>query len=81
MSETTFAAALAQLGVHCAVEAQGKLAVITVARDARPGLSREATDKILDARSRRSIVTLGREHGFTNVCVELGQANASVSGD
>jgi hypothetical protein len=60
MSTGDLSAALSSLGIHCEVEEQGKLAVIIPTA----GVS-------LDAKTRRTIVALGRTHGFTNVCLEL----------
>lgn len=60
MSVLDFSAALARLGIPCAVEEQGKLAVI-IPTGPLP----------LEAKVRRTIVAEGRKHGFANVCVEL----------
>ena len=60
MSAHEFAAALTSLGIPCQLEEQGKLAVIILAATVS-----------LDAPMRRTIVALGRTHGFANVCVEL----------
>jgi hypothetical protein len=59
--------ALSAAGVPAAVEAQGRVAVIT-------------SPVPLDAASRRRIVALGREHGFSNVALELAP-DENLSGD
>jgi hypothetical protein len=60
MSAQDFTSALTSLGIPCQLEEQGKLAVIIPAATVN-----------LDSRMRRTIVALGRTHGFANVCVEL----------
>jgi hypothetical protein len=70
MSAPDFSAALLSLGIRCEIEEQGKLAVII-----------PADTVSLDARTRRTIVALGRTHGFANVCVELRPVDAALSGD
>jgi hypothetical protein len=51
--------ALEQAGVVARVEARGKLAVLSAA----PGK--------IDPATRRRIVAIAQEHGFTNVAVEI----------
>jgi hypothetical protein len=70
VSAIAFVSALEEKGVLATVEEQGKLAVLVLRADIR-----------LDADVRREIVALGRRHGFTNVCLELGTTDAVVSGD
>jgi hypothetical protein len=70
MSADSLQADLGARGLTCAVEDQGKLAVLM--------MSRPIT---LDARMRRAIVTAARAHGFANVCVELSTVDAPLSGD
>jgi hypothetical protein len=70
MSMLDFSVALTGLGIRCEIEEQGKLAVIIPTA----GVS-------LDARTRRTIVALGRTHGFANVCVELRPVDAALPRD
>lgn len=70
MSAASLSAALAAMGVRCAVEDQGKLAVLIPTGDVAIGSS-----------IRRAIVSLARTHGFKNVCVELEPVHATLSGD
>ena len=65
----SFRSALANLGIQCHVQGQGKLAVLVPVEPLR-----------LDARDRRAIVALARANGFTNVCVELQPADGGGEG-
>ena len=67
MSADTLRQALTAVGVDAAIEEQGRVAVIT-------------SPVPLDAASRRRIVALGREHGFSNVALELAP-DENLSGD
>lgn len=69
MKARDLATDLRSLGLECDIEVQGKLAVIIPTVHLK-----------LDAKMRRSIVVRGREHGFTNVCIELNSVDATVSG-
>jgi hypothetical protein len=83
MSSVGFAGALEALGIHCEVEEQGKLAVIVLLPPAPDAVLRsEATkDPSLALRMTGEIISLGRRHGYTNVCLELPVTDAVVSGD
>lgn len=92
MSVRDFSAALSSLGIRCDVEEQGKLAVIMLIPPVPDAVLRSAATKDpsralrmtinpFDAKMRRTIVALGRTHGFANVCVELRQVDAALSGD
>ena len=70
MSLLDFSVALTGLGIQCQIEERGKLAIIV-----------PLTSVSLDARMRRTIVALGRAHGFTNVCVELRPVDAALPRD
>jgi hypothetical protein len=62
MSAEGLAAALRDLGVDCAIEARGKLAVLLLAGDAAP-LERDE--------GRRAALALLGAHGFTHLALEL----------
>ena len=82
MSARDFSAALSSLGIRCDVEEQGKLAVIMLIPPVPdPSRALRMTINLFDAKMRRAIVALGRRHGFANVCVELRQVDAALSGD
>jgi hypothetical protein len=74
MSRTTLADALAKAGIALAVEELGKLAVLGA------GGTNQQADLATATARRREIVALARAHGFTNVCIELSETNAVVSG-
>jgi hypothetical protein len=60
---TALAAAIAELGVQCSLEARGGLALLL-----------PVTDSVLALQSpdtRRAVVALARQHGFTHVAIEL----------
>ena len=81
MSAVDFSAALTSLGIRCEVEAQGKLAVVLLPSVPDPSLALRMTVNAFDARTRRTIVALGRTHGFANVCVELQPVDATLPRD
>ena len=60
---TALAAALAELGVQCSLEARGGLALLLPIAESVAMLQAEET--------RRAVVALAREHGFTHVAIEL----------
>jgi hypothetical protein len=74
MSRPTLADALANAGMVLAVEELGKLAIL------RAGPSDPQGRLAMAAARRREILALARAHGFTNVCIELLEADAAVSG-
>jgi hypothetical protein len=87
-----FTTALGELGIRGDVEVQGKLAVITLHPPARESPLRFAQGdtarlaqgdmrRFAQGDMRRRIVALGRAHGFVNVCIEIGRADAALSGD
>lgn len=57
------AAAIAELGIDCALEARGGLALLLPTPE---GVAALQVDE-----SRRAVVALAREHGFTHVAIEL----------
>jgi hypothetical protein len=60
---TALAAAIAELGVQCSLEARGGLALLL-----------PVTESVLALRSpdtRRAVLALARQHGFTHVAIEL----------
>ena len=69
MSAENFQQALAASGIEVTVEEKGRVAVLTTG-------SRLA----LDPASRRRIAALGREHGFSNIALELAP-DENLSGD
>jgi hypothetical protein len=60
---TALAADLAKLGLHCALEARGGLALLLPQPDSVAKLEEDET--------RRAVVALAKQHGFTHVAVEL----------
>ena len=60
---SALAAAIAALGVQCALEARGGLALLTPAPASIEALQAPET--------RRAVLALAREHGFTHVAIEL----------
>jgi hypothetical protein len=60
--------ALAAIGVHCTVEAHGRLAVL-VPSVPQPALAEPA--------ARRRATALAEAHGFSHLALELGEALAS----
>ena len=69
MSADTLAAALAEQGFECEVEAHDALAVLI------PG---DAACDVSDPALRELALRLGREHGFTHVAVELPRPAAGT---
>jgi hypothetical protein len=57
------AAAIAELGIDCALEARGGLALLLPTPEGVAALQ-------VDER-RRTVLALAREHGFTHVAIEL----------
>lgn len=57
-------------GVTGRIEARGRLAVFTPASSIAP-----------DARMRRRLVALARQHGFANIAIELAPDDAHLSRD
>jgi hypothetical protein len=60
---TALAAAIAALGVQCSLEARGGLALLTPVP--------ESIEKLQAPETRRTVLALAREHGFTHVAIEL----------
>ena len=56
-------AAIAGLGIDCALEVRGGLALLLPAPDAVAALQVDET--------RRTVLALAKEHGFTHVAIEL----------
>ncbi len=69
MSASEFRQALAAAGIDATVEDQGRVAVLQASHNV-------ATDKA----TRRRIVALGREHGFSNIALELASGE-NLPGD
>lgn len=63
MSADALRAALESIGVHGRVEARDRLAVLTV-----PG---DEVSVLFDEERRRRAIALARDHGFTNLALEL----------
>jgi hypothetical protein len=57
------AAAIAALGVRCSLEARGGLALLMPVP--------ASVAKLQDPETRRAVLALAREHGFTHVGIEL----------
>jgi hypothetical protein len=57
------AAAIAELGIECALEVRGGLALLLPTAD---GVAALQVDD-----SRRAVLALAKEHGFTHVAIEL----------
>jgi hypothetical protein len=66
VSEAAFRDALVAAGIEAEVEAVGKVAIVRAALPLNPGI-------------RRRVVSLGREHGFSNVALELTTTSADPS--
>jgi hypothetical protein len=60
---TALAAAIAELGVQCALEARGGLALLLPVA--------ESVATLQAPEVRRAVLALAREHGFTHVAIEL----------
>lgn len=61
MSAVALEAALAELGIHGRVEAEGALAVLSL----RDGM------RLADPQTRDAVIALATRHGFTHVALEL----------
>ena len=59
----SLAAAIAALGVQCTLEARGGLALLLPVS--------ASVAKLQEAETRRAVLALAREHGFTHVGIEL----------
>jgi hypothetical protein len=57
------AAAIAELGVQCSLEARGGLALLMPVEESISALQSPDT--------RRAVLALARQHGFTHVAIEL----------
>ena len=71
MTAASLEVALRALGVECAVETRGALAVLV----ARAG----AVDALATAATRRAATELAREHGFSHVALELVDDDAGAA--
>ncbi len=74
MSASALEAALAEMGIHGRVEAEGALAVLNV----RDGM------RLADPTTRATVVALAAQHGFTHVALELSDDppdGAALPGD
>jgi hypothetical protein len=60
---TALAAAIARLGVQCSLEVRGGLALLLPVTSSVEALQSPDT--------RRAVLALAREHGFTHVAIEL----------
>jgi hypothetical protein len=60
---SSLAAAIAELGVRCALEARGGLALLLPVP--------ESVALLQEPQTRRTVLALAREHGFTHVAIEL----------
>ena len=57
------AAAIAELGLECALEVRGGLALLLPTQEGAAALQVDET--------RRAVLALAKEHGFTHVAIEL----------
>lgn len=60
---SALAAAIAELGLQCALEARGGLALLLPVA--------ESVEMLQQPETRRAVLALAREHGFTHVAIEL----------
>ena len=60
---SALAAAIAALGVQCALEARGGLALLLPVP--------ASVERLQDQETRRAVLALARQHGFTHVAIEL----------
>ena len=68
------AAAIAELGIRCSLEPRGGLAVVVPLSSSMENFQRADT--------RRALVALAKQHGFTHVAVELpGDLGAAHDAD
>ena len=59
----SLAAAVAALGIQCSLEARGGLALLMPVPD--------SVARLQEPETRRAVLALAREHGFTHVGIEL----------
>jgi hypothetical protein len=62
-SATALAAAIGQLGIECALEVRGGLVLLLPTQDGVIALQVDET--------RRAVLTLAKQHGFTHVAIEM----------
>jgi hypothetical protein len=60
---SALAAAISAMGLQCALEARGGLALLLPVP--------ESVEKLQDRETRRAVLALARQHGFTHVAIEL----------
>ena len=72
MNASTLEVALRALGMSCTVEAHGRVAVL---------ISKSAHTFPGDPSLRREAVRLAREHGFTNLALELDDARDGMQSE
>lgn len=65
------ATAIAKLGVECALEVRGGLALLLPTPEGAAALQRDE--------SRRAVLALTKEHGFTHVAIELPNERRKAS--
>jgi hypothetical protein len=65
------ATAIAKLGVECALEVRGGLALLLPTAEGAAALQQDGT--------RRAVLALAKEHGFTHVAIELPNERRKVS--
>ena len=65
------AAALARLGMPCAVESRARLALLAAPAGVAERLAR--------IEARREVIALAKSHGFTHVALELAGSSSVVS--
>jgi hypothetical protein len=65
------ATAIAKLGVECALEVRGGLALLLPTAEGAAALQRDDT--------RRAVLALAKEHGFTHVAIELPNERRKAS--
>ena len=69
---TALAAAIAELGLQCSLEARGGLALLMPVE--------ESVAKLQTPETRRAVLALARQHGFTHVAIELPNDRRSGKG-
>ena len=60
---TALATAISELGIRCSLEARGGLAILLPVSS--------SIEVLQSADTRRAVIALAREHGFTHVAIEL----------
>jgi hypothetical protein len=78
---TALATAISELGIRCSLEARGGLAILLPVSS--------SIEVLQSAETRRAVLALARQHGFTHVAIELPsdrrgagrEANAPLPGD